>query len=511
MTWWETALSAAAAASAAVPMALRWLRVAQREHYLTGAVSRFQGRWWRSTPTNAALGVVFVGLVVGSLLEPGLGIWWVLAGAAIVVVFPIGLPVVGSTSPLRWTPRMRRVAWGSGALVVAVATGVGVVAGAAAGLLVGLGAGGPLIDLALWALAPVERREQARWVDQARAGLRAVGPAVVAITGSYGKTTTKEYARRILATAGPTLASPASFNNAMGLARTVNEHLALGTSWFVAEMGTYGPGEIRSMCEWVSPDIAAITAIGPMHLERFGTLDVTLAAKAEISERARVVVLNVDDPRLAGLAARLEEQGREVVRVGTMGDGLDVAVVAASDGWAVAVRGGPTTTFPPVPFPTNLAVAVGIGLAARVPMEGLAVAFEGVASPDHRQTVARGPGGFWVVDDTFNSNPVGAAVALETLAATGGGRKVVVTPGMVELGRSQREENRRFGLAAANVADDLVIVRRTNRAALRAGAIHGRANVRFAASREEAVAWVRATLSGNDAVLYENDLPDHYP
>ena len=108
------------------------------------------------------------------------------------------------------------------------------------------------------------------------------------------------------------------------------------------------------------------------------------------------------------------------------------------------------------------------------------------------------------------SNPAGAAAAVATLDRLDAERKAVVTPGMVELGKRQRPENERFGEAAARVADDLVIVGRTNREALEFGARDHKARVVRVETREEAVTWVRQNLTDGDAVLYENDLPDHF-
>ncbi|MGH9149428.1 MAG: glutamate ligase domain-containing protein, partial [Acidimicrobiales bacterium] len=118
-----------------------------------------------------------------------------------------------------------------------------------------------------------------------------------------------------------------------------------------------------------------------------------------------------------------------------------------------------------------------------------------------------------VIDDTYNANPAGAAAALAALQAhrSPAGRAVVVTPGMVELGPRQGEENAAFGAAAAAAATDLVVVGRTNRAALVEGASGGQAEVRVVERRADAVAWVRANLGPGDVVLYENDLPDHFP
>jgi UDP-N-acetylmuramoyl-tripeptide--D-alanyl-D-alanine ligase len=132
--------------------------------------------------------------------------------------------------------------------------------------------------------------------------------------------------------------------------------------------------------------------------------------------------------------------------------------------------------------------------------------------PEHRLSVSTSERGFSIVDDTFNSNPAGARSGLELLSRIGaGGRKVVVTPGMVELGPRQHQENRSFAAEAAAVVDDLLIVGGTNKRALLEGSATGTASVTVVASREDAVEWVRQNLGPGDAVLYENDLPDHYP
>jgi UDP-N-acetylmuramoyl-tripeptide--D-alanyl-D-alanine ligase len=132
--------------------------------------------------------------------------------------------------------------------------------------------------------------------------------------------------------------------------------------------------------------------------------------------------------------------------------------------------------------------------------------------PAHRLEVRTSDRGVTVIDDTFNANPDGARHALDLLARVdGAGRRVVVTPGMVELGTEQAEANEQFARLATEMADTIVVVGRTNRAALRRGAGNGSTTVECVANRERGTAWVRTTLTEGDAVLYENDLPDHYP
>jgi UDP-N-acetylmuramoyl-tripeptide--D-alanyl-D-alanine ligase len=366
-----------------------------------------------------------------------------------------------------------------------------------------------LADLSLAAIAPFERRLSAGFVEQATRTLARIAPTVAAITGSYGKTTTKAYLLRLLRDSRSTVASPASFNNRMGLARAINEHLAEGTEVFIAEMGTYGKGEIADLCAWIEPTVGVITAIGPVHLERMGSLDRILEAKAEILEKARTAVLNVDDARLALLADQLDQ---EVIRCSAADATADVFIDAQGDG-GVFVKGMRVGTLGDASvFPGNLSCALGAAVALGMPMTGVARAIEDLPVAEHRQTVSVSNLGFTIVDDTYNSNPVGARAALDTLQRLGtSGRRVLVTPGMVELGADQFEENVALTAEAMNQVTDLVIVGRTNRVALRQGAVGGERSVIVVDSREDAVNWVRANLGDGDVVLYENDLPDHYP
>ena len=167
----------------------------------------------------------------------------------------------------------------------------------------------------------------------------------------------------------------------------------------------------------------------------------------------------------------------------------------------------------PPALPGNAACAVAVAVALGVPLDDMGEALGGLSRPEHRQTVHRSASGVTFVDDSYNSNPAGARAALDLLAGLGtdGGRTVVVTPGMVELGRRQRAENEAFAAAAAAAATDVLVVGRANRKALLAGAARGPARVATVADRDEAAAWIRDHLGDGDVVLYENDLPDHYP
>ncbi|CAG4903963.1 UDP-N-acetylmuramoyl-tripeptide--D-alanyl-D-alanine ligase [Acidithrix sp. C25] len=504
--------------------AIRWIRVAQREHYVPGYVFRFMLRWYfaRDNAWNFSLSFVMILLLFATTSRPAVvssSVFCFISVGILTLVLPLGLGIKGRTSPLKWTRRARLLFGVTLAInfVISVASyffglasSVGAVEMAIASL---------VVELGTWITAPLEERSIAPFVASATSKLNSINPKRVAITGSFGKTSTKVYLAQLCRESISTLASPASYNNRAGLARTVNENLLPGTDLFIAEMGTFGPGEIAALVEWVRPTVVAITAIGPVHLERFGSEENILKAKTEIAKYAEVVVLNVDDPRLMVLASELERQGKKIWRVSGVELARSVAVLTDDDGRNVVYhdqrRIGSTMT--PV-AKTNLAVAVAMALELGVTEAAIGSALTSLEPAKNRMNIAKLESGASVVDDTYNSNPSGARMALSQAATMlfAGSKLIVVTPGMVELGDRQYDENRLFGEEIASVATDLVIVGLTNKRALHRGALgevqSGRSKVRitYQPTRDAAVKWIKANSTSGDVVLYENDLPDHY-
>jgi UDP-N-acetylmuramoyl-tripeptide--D-alanyl-D-alanine ligase len=186
--------------------------------------------------------------------------------------------------------------------------------------------------------------------------------------------------------------------------------------------------------------------------------------------------------------------------------------VQEGDGLTVHVRGEEIARAVTVDArPGNVAAAIAVALELGVPAGDIVRRLSTLPGAPHRLESSTGTGGIVVLDDTYNANPAGGRAALATLQLLGpnDGRRVVVTPGMVELGNLQAEENATFAVEAAAVATDLVVVGRTNRRAL-LKAVRGR-RVVLVRTRQQATEWVRAHLGPGDVVLYENDLPDHYP
>ncbi len=506
MTLWGWMVTGACAL-AAIPAGLRWLRIAQREHYLPPAVTRFSVRWWTAGWANRLLATAAIASAVGEWWLAGAG----LAAAAIEGWGPPGLGLRGTTGPVAWTPRLVRVAV-TASLLMGGVVALGVAAGSAGVVAVALVALPVLVDMALGINAPLERTLGEKWVRMAAGRLAEVAPRVVAITGSYGKTSTKLYLAHLLAGVRRVVASPASFNNRMGLARAINERLTPGTEIFVAEMGTYGPGEIDELCRWIPPEVAVMTAIGPVHLERMGTEERIIACKSEILVSGAVAVIGVDHPGLAELAETESAAGRRVVTCSARDARAEVRMNPESG--AVHVDGelvGQADVRSH--HALNVAAALGAVVALGIDPDQVAARLSTLPHPEHRLSALVNDRGVTILDDTFNANPAGARAALQRLVehSSPQGKRVVVTPGLVEMGPRRRIENRALGEAAARAATHLLVVGRTNRRHLMEGARGGRAAVLVLEDRHEAVRWARANLDRGDTILYENDLPDHFP
>ncbi len=498
---------------AILPMVVgvKWLRVAQREHYVAGWTRRIALGWGTARPVSwwpiiVAAVLEFAAPVVSDDAE-----WRVVAVpvaiALVVIWWPWGLRFRGTSSRLQWTARLRRLAviwlalsWVALAGISALSLTYGIVVYAFLAPVV--------MDLALVIAAPIEKALSNKWLVAAQKKLRQVAPRVVAVTGSYGKTSTKGYIAHLAAVKYSVVPSPASFNNLMGLARAVNDKLTPGTEIFVAEMGIFGEGEIRELSKSFPPDIAAITTIGEAHLERMGSRAAILRAKSEIVENAPTVVLPIDDPDLATLATKCASQGKRVIRVSGAGAAADVTVDPKRGTVTIGTETVPVT-ISGVGHAVNVAVAVGIAHALDVPLALMAPRLGTLPTAAHRAESQTAPSGAIIIDDSYNANPVGAARAVQGGAAMAKERRgpfIVVTPGMIELGHLQVERNAALAAQVKSVGAELFVVGYTNRNAL----VSGHPGAQLFPSRTAAMTAALASAGASGVILVENDLPDHY-
>ncbi|GAC1341879.1 MAG: hypothetical protein NVSMB29_13040 [Candidatus Dormibacteria bacterium] len=436
------------------------------------------------------------------------------------------------------TPRLRRLLVAGAVLLSAVALLLTVAVAAlpdawAALVAVGAALTATATALGLAALSkgvllPVEARINAGYVRRASARVRDWAPAIVAIAGSYGKTSTKHILGALLAPSTPTLVTPRSFNTLMGVTRTVNEHLGREQRTFVVEMDAYDVGEIAAICRVTPPRHAVITSVGPQHLERFGTVERIADALYEAVEALPAdgtAVIYAGDAPSRRLAGRAAAGGRQVVRYGMEGDAADLDVVASElrvdgDGSHFRVRWAAQGVDLPLHIPLlgshqvlNTAAAIALVRLLGHDLDLAAAAAAALEPIPHRLQPVPTTNGITVIDDSYNANPVGVHNGLDVLAAMPPGQRILVTPGLVELGPLEEPENRRYGEHAARVCDHVIVVSSRPGRAVLEGLRDGRmdpARIHAVRSLAEATAAIGALARPGDCVLFANDLPDTY-
>ena len=347
---------------------------------------------------------------------------------------------------------------------------------------------------------------------------------MIGITGSFGKTTTKACVAEVAELRGPAYATPASFNTYLGVVRAINEGLTTRHGTFIAEMGAYRRGDVAELCELVHPTVGILTAIGPAHLERFGSLDEIEKAKGELAEALPAdgtFVTSADDERCLRAAQRTDAR---VVLFSTAGakdaelTAHDIEMAEGTTRFMLRGRGGEEVVVRSKLLGrhnvANLLAAAAAGTSLGMSLDAIGRALARVTPPAHRLApILNRQAGIVVIDDAYNSNPVGAAAALEVLASHQAERRLLVTPGMVELGEREDEEKQRFGQHAAEVCDLVVLVgeerSRPIRAGLDAASFPGD-RIHVVANASEAEALLARTTRRGDVVLFENDLPDLY-
>jgi UDP-N-acetylmuramoyl-tripeptide--D-alanyl-D-alanine ligase len=332
---------------------------------------------------------------------------------------------------------------------------------------------------------------------------------VAAVTGSNGKTTTKEMMAAVLETLGPVLKPPSSFNNQWGLPLTLlgltAEHRAVAL-----ELGANHPGEIEALAAISRPTVGAVTVIASAHTEFFGSLDGVQAEKEALVRAIPpegAVVLNADDPRV--LAMRERSRARVITFSVEGGADLDAVgpVEETTEGirFALAVGGARLPVrlrFAGRHNVVNALAAAGVGIALGLRGEDVVAGLER-ARPVKGRCVWRRAGGVSILDDTYNANPVSIRAALDTLGAVPGARRLVVVLGdMLELGELAEAAHQDAGraVAAAGVRE-LVALGPLSRATVEAAREAGLAESHHAGSFEDAVAIMLKRLVPGDAVL----------
>lgn len=344
---------------------------------------------------------------------------------------------------------------------------------------------------------------------------------VVGITGSYGKTSTKLVLNDIVKNSLKTYATPSSFNTPMGISKVINNELDSGTEVFISELGARYVGEIKEVADLVMPDIAIITNIGPCHIETFGSMENIVKTKFELIDSLKeggLAIFNYDNPYIKEKAAEvktrkvyisLEDDACDYfakdISVGEFG--TEFTLIYKNNEYKLKTKLlGKHNIY-------NVLLSVAAAHELGMSMEDVVKAVLDVNQVEHRLSLVENPNNLIIIDDAFNSNPSGAQAALDVISEFKEGKKIVISPGMVELGDLQYEENKKFGKNAAALVDHFIIVAEVNKKAVKDGLIDGGLDERFiheAASLSDAQLILQKICQAGDVILFENDLPDNY-
>jgi UDP-N-acetylmuramoyl-tripeptide--D-alanyl-D-alanine ligase len=433
-------------------------------------------------------------------------------------------PRLQGKKKLAMTARAARILWSS-MLVLAFLT---IIAVATKMTLLGWVLMIQLVPFALVAgnaiLFPWESTVQKGFWNEAHAKLLTLKPFTVGITGSFGKTSTKHILAHVLAQFAPTLATPGSVNTPMGIARVVRETLTPHHKYFICEMGAYGPGSIKTLCDLAPPHAGVLTTIGRAHYERYKTLDAVARAKGELPEAAIAnngwAVMGSDVLDYEYTRHFIDANRGQVMLVGArMADDvriLDVSQTTEGVTAHVDWKGTTYTLFAPL-YGINHAhnMAIAFATACKIGMDPYLVVEALKTTPQirHRLEVIRQSSGAIVIDDAYNSNPAGFAAALETLTLLGANRRrILISPGMIELGDAHATEHARLGTLAAQHVDVFLPVSPVRILAMTEAFKYAGPHKQVVpcATFAQAQEWLSNNMRHDDIVLLENDLPDLY-
>jgi len=372
--------------------------------------------------------------------------------------------------------------------------------------------------------APVESHIRNRFIQSAKDRLsQRPDRVLVGITGSYGKTSVKHILTELTSRRFNVLMTPGSFNTTLGVVRTINEQLNSTHDLFIVEMGAKEMGDIQEICDIVPVDYGIITSIGPQHLETFGSIENVASTKGEIFRGVKpggVIALNLGDPLITGLPRRSDVRYLTYGAPGADCVVSDVEITGSGTTFTLTAntrRGQLVETFSTQLLGAhnidNMLGAIAIALDLGVTAKEIQWALKDMKPVQHRLSSYRAGGGWLVLDDAFNSNPTGASNALEVLKAMKGGKKLIMTPGMIELGDEQERLNGLFGEKIAQACDEVILVgpKRTVPIAegiRRKGFPEDRLHI--VKNLKEGFEKVQQLAGPDDVLLIENDLPDSY-
>lgn len=341
---------------------------------------------------------------------------------------------------------------------------------------------------------------------------------VIGITGSYGKTSTKNILSDILNVKYDAYPTPKSFNTTYGMMMTINNYLDKFTEIFIAEMGAYKIGEIKDICNLVRPKYGILTKIGTAHLEIFGSQENIQIGKFELIESLPsdgVGVLNGDDPLQVNYKLK---NNCKIVWYGIDNKKCDyyatnIKLSASGTKFDVVFKNNETYSFETKLLGTanvyNVLSSIALAHTLGMEIDKIQLGVKKVNATEHRLELKK-YGTINIIDDAYNSNPEGSKMALEVLNMMPG-KKIIVTPGMIELGSRQYELNKVFGTYIANTCDEVILVGQEQTKPIYDGLLESKydmSKVHVINNVKEAFVLMQKLQENDTYVLLENDLPD---
>ncbi len=383
-----------------------------------------------------------------------------------------------------------------------------------------LGVVSPILTIIIWLITkPIEWVFGMWYISDAKKILKKQSDLkVIGITGSYGKTTTKFILSRILSEKYNTLCTPQSFNTPMGVVRTIREQLKPQTQVFVCEMGAKNKGDIKEICQIVHPEYAIITSVGPQHLDTFKSIDNVFSTKFEladaVAEKSGICLVNGESQEIA---KRLDTRNDVIV----FGNGskyyaTDISYSAKGSSFNLHLDGqtvGVTTKLLGKHSVADIVAAAAMAHILGVLGEDIAYAVSTLKPTEHRLQLKSFHNDSLLIDDAYNSNPEGCLEAVNVLGSFDGFKKVIITPGLIELGEKEYDCNYALGLEAAKFCDIIILVGK-NRSKPLKDAIDttnfDKHNLYTVPSFKDALDIYLSFADQSTVLLIENDLPDNY-
>lgn len=362
---------------------------------------------------------------------------------------------------------------------------------------------------------PIESLVRRYYINDAKRILNSMpNLIVIGVTGSYGKTSVKNFLVKTLSAKYEVLTTPKNYNTTMGVVKTIREELKPIHQIFVCEMGATKIGDIKEICDIVNPKYGVITAIGPQHLQSFKTIDNIIKTKFElydsVNKNGGITFLNFDNEYIS------KQNKSDVLTYGIDNDKLDYSAFdlkSSSNGLSFLIKN--------VQFKTkligrhniaNLTGAIAVANYLGVPMDRMVSRVREINSVEHRlQLISKD--NFNIIDDSYNSNPVSSKSAIDTLSEFEG-VKIIVTPGLIELGEDEEKFNYVFGEYMCDVCDYIFIVNSTVSKYVLNGIDSKKFNkdkIFIVNNPQDAVSQItNMGLGDKVTILLENDLPDNY-